>query len=434
MAHTPDLLLQNGTLLNPATGDTRTTDLFIQNGKIVQIGENLEVGDEVPVYNCTDKLISPGWMDMHVHLREPGYEHKETIATGCRAAAFGGFTAVACMPNTDPPIHTRDVVEFIIERAEKTAVDVYPIACVSKNRAGEELTEMADLAEGGAVAFSDDGSPVQHSGLMRRALEYASMIGKPIINHMEDLTMGPKGHMNEGLVSTRLGVEPVPALSEEAMIARDLLLAEFTGGHLHVAHISTARAVDLVREAKAKGIPVTTEVCTHHFTLTDQAVEDTHFSTHTKMHPPLRTADDVEAMKEGLRDGTIDVICTDHAPHASFEKEVEFIAAPFGIIGLETAWGLTGREVIAPGVLSVAEAVRKLTVEPRRILGLPQPTLSEGEPANLTIFDATTRWTFEKQHIHSKSPNTPFVGAEMVGKAWAIYNKGQFVEGKEKGE
>ena len=427
MPETPDLLLRGGTLLDPESGEARRADVLIREGVIARIGEDLDDGG-VPVYEAAGKTLSPGWMDMHVHLREPGYEHKETIATGARAAAFGGFTAVACMPNTDPPIHTRDVVEFIIERAERLPVDVYPIACVSRQRAGQELTEMADLVAGGAVAFSDDGSPVQHSGLMRRALEYASMLGRPIINHMEDLTMGPKGHMNEGDVSTRLGVPPVPALSEEAMIARDLLLAEFTGGHLHVAHISTAKAVALVREAKAKGVPVTAEVCTHHFALTDEAVEETGFSTHTKMHPPLRTAADVEAMKEGLRDGTIDAICTDHAPHASFEKEVEFIAAPFGILGLETAWGLTGREVIEPGVLTAAEAVYKLTVAPRRILGLDVPRLAEGAAANLTVFDATTRWTFEEQHIHSKSRNTPFVGAEMVGRAWAIYNKGRFVE------
>ncbi|ARA92588.1 dihydroorotase [Rhodothermaceae bacterium RA] len=404
-------------------------DVLIRDGRIARVAPEIPAED-VPVYDCADKLISPGWMDMHVHLREPGYEHKETIATGCRAAAFGGFTAVACMPNTDPPIHTRDVVEFIIERAAPLPVDVYPIACVSKHRAGKELTEMGDLADGGAVAFSDDGAPVQNSGLMRRALEYASMLDRPIINHMEDLSLGPKGHMNEGRVSARLGVPPVPALSEEIMIARDLLLAEYTGGHLHVAHISTARSVELVREARARGVPVTAEVCPHHFALTDEAVAETHFSTDTKMHPPLRTAEDVEAIKEGLRDGTIDAICTDHAPHASFEKEVEFIAAPFGILGLETAWGLIGRELIEPGVLPLAEAVRKLTVEPRRILRLPVPRIAEGEPACLTIFDATTRWTFEAQHIRSKSRNTPFVGAPMVGRAWAIYNKGHFVEAR----
>ena len=423
---TPDLLIRGGILIDPETGRQRRADLLIRGGRIAGIAESIEA-DDVPVYDATGKFISPGWMDMHVHLREPGQEHKETIETGCRAAAFGGFTAVACMPNTDPPIHTRDVVEFVIERGRRTPVDVHPIACVSKNREGKELTEMADLVEGGAVAFSDDGSPVQHGGLMRRALEYASMLDRAIINHMEDLTLNPHGHMHEGVVSTRLGVPGIPSVAEEVMVARDLILAEYTGGHVHVAHISTARSVELVRQAKARGVRVTAEVCPHHFTLTDEAVERTGFSTNTKMHPPLRTAADIAAIKEGLRDGTIDAICTDHAPHASFEKEVEFIEAPFGIIGLETAWGLIGRELIAPGVLTVAEAVYKLTVAPRRILRLPVPRLAEGEPANLTIFDTTTRWVFEERHIRSKSRNTPFLGEELVGRAWAIYNRGWFV-------
>ena len=424
---TPDLLLQGGRILDPETGSQREADVLIRNGRIDAVASGL-TPNGFRVYDCADKLISPGWMDMHVHFREPGFEHKETIETGCRAAAFGGFTAVACMPNTEPPIHTRDVVEFIIERAERTPVDVHPIACVSKLRAGKELTEMADLADGGAVGFSDDGSPVQDSGLMRRALEYSSTIDRPIINHMEDLTLNSDGHMHEGEVSTRLGISGIPALAEEVMIARDVLLAEFTGGHVHVAHISTAGAVELVRRAKERGVRVTAEVCPHHFALTDEAVAETHFSTHMKMHPPLRTRSDVEAIKEGLRDGTIDAICTDHAPHASFEKEVEFIAAPFGILGLETAWGLVGRELIDTGILSVEKAVRKLTVEPRRILRLPTPRIQEGDPANLTIFDASTRWTFEARHIRSKSKNTPFVGSEMVGRAWAIYNRGWFVE------
>ena len=378
----PDLLLRGGTLLDPETGETRVADVLIQGGRIARVGERLDAAG-AEVYDAAGKTISPGWMDMHVHLREPGYEHKETIETGCRAAAFGGFTAVACMPNTDPPIHTRDVGEFIIERAEPTVVDVYPIACVSKKREGKELTEMADLADGGAVAFSDDGAPVENAGLMRRALEYSSMLGLPIINHEEELTLNLHGHMHEGEVATRLGVPGIPALAEEVMIARDLLLAEFTGGHVHVAHISTAKAVELVRRARAEGIHVTTEVCTHHFTLTDEAVETTGYSTDTKMHPPLRTAADVAAMKEGLRDGTIDVICTDHAPHASFEKEVEFVAAPFGIIGLETAWGLVGRELLAPGVLTPAEAVYKLTVAPRRILGLPARVVINQEAGHI---------------------------------------------------
>ena len=425
---TPHLLLHGGTLLNPENGATRRADLLVRDGKIAEVGEGVSANENTPRYDASGKTISPGWMDMHVHFREPGQEYKETITTGCRAAAAGGFAAVACMPNTDPPLHTRDVVEFVIERAEGTAVDVHPIACVSKHRAGEALAEMADLEAGGAVAFSDDGAPVQHAGLMRRALEYSAMLGRPIINHMEELTLNEEGHMHEGAVATRLGVPGIPALSEEVMIARDVLLAAFTGGHVHVAHISTAGAVDLVRQAKARGVRVTSEVCTHHLALTDQAVEDTGFSTHTKMHPPLRTAADVAALKEGLADGTIDALCTDHAPHASFEKEVEFIAAPFGIIGLETAWGLIGRELIAPGVLTMAEAVEKLTCAPRRILGLPAPQIEEGALACLTVFDAETRWTFSEGDIRSKSQNTPFVDAELVGRAWAVYNRGRFVE------
>ena len=425
---TPDLLIQHGNLLDPETGETRSADVLIRDGRIERIAEGIEPEDGLPTFDATGKMISPGWMDMHVHLREPGQEHKETVETGARAAAFGGFTAVACMPNTDPPIATRDVVEFVRKRAEGLAVDVYPVGAVTKARAGEHLAELGDMAEGGAVAFSDDGSPVQDAGLMRRALEYARTLDKPILQHEEDLTLNPEGHMHEGAVATRLGVPGIPALAEEVMIARDAMLAEFTGGHVHVQHISTAKAVALVRDAKAKGISMTTEVCPHHFALTDEAVAASDYDTHTKMHPPLRSAEDVEAIKEGLRDGTIDAICTDHAPHATFEKEVEFTAAPFGILGLETAWGLIGRELIRPGVLTVAEAARKLTVEPRRILRLPTPTLAEGEPANLTIFDAETEWTFEAKHIRSKSKNTPFVGDTLVGRAWAIYNHGQFVE------
>jgi dihydroorotase len=426
MPATPDLLIHGGTIIDPATGETRQADILIRNGVIESLGESIDAED-VERFDASGLMISPGWMDMHVHFREPGFEHKETIETGCAAAAFGGFTAVACMPNTNPPIHTRDVVEFIIERAAKTAVDVHPIACVTKERKGKELTEMADLIDGGAVAFSDDGSPVQNGGLMRRALEYSSMLGRPIINHMEDLTLNQGGHMHEGLVATRLGVPGIPGLAEDVMVARDILLAEFTGGHVHVAHISTARSVELVREAKARGINVTAEVCTHHFTLTDDAVEQTDYSTNTKMHPPLRTGEDVQAMKDGLADGTIDVICTDHAPHASFEKEVEFIAAPFGILGLETAWGLTVRELVKPGVLPLVDAVKKLTIEPRRILGLDQTPIEQGRAANFTIFDADTEWTFETRHIKSKSKNTPFVGDTLVGRSHAIYNRGRLV-------
>jgi dihydroorotase len=426
-----DLLLAGGTVLDARTGTSRRADVLIRDGRIAAVGDSLgdtPEADGARVYDASGKTISQGWMDMHVHFREPGQEHKETIETGARAAAFGGFTAVACMPNTEPPIATRDVVEFVTKRAEGLVVDVHPIGTVSKGRRGEELAEMADMVAGGAVAFSDDGSPVQHGGLMRRALEYARTLGKPILGHEEDLTLNPHGHMNEGAVATRLGLPGIPGLAEEAMIARDALLAEFTGGRFHVCHISTAAAVDIVRRAKARGVPITAEACPHHWALTDAAVEDSAYDTHTKMHPPLRTAADAQAIKDGLADGTIDVIATDHAPHAGFEKEVEFIEAPFGILGLETCWGLTGRDLIAPGVLAVEDAVHKLAVAPREILGLEVPTFDEGAEANLTIFDATTEWTFEKRHIRSKSHNTPFVGAPMVGRAWAVVNHGQFAE------
>jgi dihydroorotase len=425
---TPDLLLRGGTLLRPKTKTARSADVLIRSGTIAAIGENLEVNGDVPTYDASDAYLSPGWMDMHVHLREPGYEHKETIATGTRAALAGGFTDVACMPNTDPPIHTRDVVEFVRERAEATPVGVHPVACVSKERAGYEIAEMADLRAGGAVAFSDDGAPVQNAGLMRRALEYSRMLDRPIVNHMEEETLNPDGQMHEGTVSARLGLDGIPAASEDVMIARDIELAALTGSDVHVAHLSTARGVELVRRAKARGIPVTAEVCTHHLALTDEAVEQTAFDTNTKMHPPLRSAADAAALKEGLVDGTIDAICTDHAPHATYEKEVEFTAAPFGITGLETAWGLIGRELIAPGILSVEEAVQKLTVAPRRILRLDVPKIVEGEPARLTIFDTSTEWTFSEEDIRSKSENTPFVESEMVGRPRAVYSDGQFIE------
>lgn len=428
---TPDLLLRDGTLLDPEDGTTQAVDLLIRDGIIAEIGSDLELAGDIPTFDASDLLVSPGWMDMHVHLREPGYEHKETIATGAQAAAFGGFTDVACMPNTNPPIHTRDVVEFVLDRADDTPVSVHPIACVSKERAGNELAELADLAEGGAVAFSDDGAPVQHSGLMRRALEYSRMLDCPIVNHMEERPLNPDGQMHEGDVSARVGLNGIPGISEDVMIARDIELAAFTGGHVHVAHISTARGVELVRRAKARGLSVTAEVCTHHLTLTDEAVERSGFDTHTKMHPPLRSAADVQALKEGVADGTIDALCTDHAPHAAFEKDVEFTAAPFGITGLETAWGLIGRELIEPGLLSVEEAVRKLTVAPRRILGIDVPQLKEGAPATLTLFDASTQWTFTEEHIRSKSQNTPFLGDDLIGRAWAVYNDGQFVQPEE---
>ncbi len=424
---TRNLYIKNGAILDPIQGDIQSADIRIQDGIIIEIGHCASATDE-NILEAEGRLISPGWMDMHVHFRDPGQEHKETISTGCRAAAFGGFTAVACMPNTIPPVDNKEAVHSLIQRSQSLPVDVHPIACVSKGRLGESLSEMAELAATGAVAFSDDGSPVQNGSLMRRALEYSSVLEKPIINHMEDLSLGPKGQMNEGRVSTNLGLTPTPTFSEESMLGRDLLLAELTRGHLHVAHVSTSQSTAMIRAAKAKGVHVTAEACAHHFSLTDEIVQESGFDAHTKMHPPLRTEDDVEAIRDGLCDGTLDVICTDHAPHAPFEKETDFVSAPFGIIGLETAWGLTGKHLIATKRLSIAQAVNRLCVAPRRILGLNIPSIEVGAVANLTIFDDTTNWTFENRHIHSKSRNTPFVNSSMIGRAWAIYNKGQLVE------
>lgn len=427
MSLSPNCIIRNVIpVSSEGVGESRT-DLKIHDGVIVETGPGLKNTNNDPEHDLKGAFVSGGWMDMHIHLREPGFEHKETIATGCRAAVFGGFTAVACMPNTNPPVHTRDVVEYIIKKAKDLPVDVYPIACVSKERKGHSISEMADMKEGGAVAFSDDGDPVFDSKLMRIALEYSSMLGMPVINHEEDLALSRPGHMHEGRVSTKLGLAGTPSIAEEVMIARYILLAELTGGHVHVAHISTRNGVDLVRNAKNKGINVTTEVCPHHFDLTEDEIEKRHFDTNCKMHPPLRTSDDVKAMIEGLQDGTIDAICTDHAPHAIEEKEVEFIYAPNGIIGLETAWGVSVRQLLDSKVLTLPQLISKLVDNPRKILNLDVPAVSIGQVANLTFFNTDERWEFEKKHIKSKSANTPYLGTVMHGRAIGVYNKSQLV-------
>ena len=426
MSITPDLLIKNCIPVGDGFDGKAQTDIRIKNGLITEVASNLSPANGEEVYDAAGSYASGGWMDMHVHLREPGFEHKETIETGCRSAAFGGFTEVACMPNTKPAIHTRDVVEYIRKKAETTAVDVHPIGCVTKDRKGESIAEMSDMKEGGAVAFSDDGDPVYNSQVMRVALEYSSMLGVPVINHEEDLELSRPGHMNEGVVSTRLGLDGTPGIAEETMIARDILLAGFTGGHIHVAHISTRKAVDLVRKAKEEGINVTTEVCTHHFDLTDEEIDRRKFDTNVKMHPPLRTQDDVDAMIEGLADGTIDVICTDHAPHSIEEKEVEFIYAPNGITGLDTAWSISVKRLLKPGVLTLENLLEKLVVNPRTILNLEVPVIKTGNKANLTLFNTDQEWVYSAKEVRSKSRNSPYIGEKMEGRAVAIYNKGRF--------
>lgn len=419
------MLLKNLRPVSKTHSGSETIDIRVTDGVIKEIGTGLKAGKEEESHDFGGAYVSPGWMDMHIHLREPGYEHKETIKTGTDAAAFGGFTAVACMPNTNPATHTRDVVEYIIKKGEDTVVDVHPIGCVTKDRKGESIAEMGDMKDGGAVAFSDDGDPVYDSEVMRVALEYSSMLGVPIINHEEDLDLSRPGHMNEGRVSTKLGLEGTPGIAEEVMIARDILLAEFTGGHVHVAHISTREGVDLVRRGKAKGVKVTTEVCPHHFDLTDEEIDTQKFHTNFKMHPPLRTQDDVDAMIEGLIDGTIDVICTDHAPHAIEEKEVEFIYAPNGIIGLETAWSISNMRLFKTKKLDLQQLVEKLSYNPRAILNLEELSLEVGAKANLTFFNTDEEWIFTKVNVRSKSKNSPYLNKKLTGRALGVYNKGQ---------
>ncbi|MEP0821234.1 MAG: dihydroorotase [Ignavibacterium sp.] len=420
------ILLKNAHIIDPATGRDETFSVLIIDGRIESVGKTAPAKADREL-DLKGKLLVPGLMDMHVHLREPGFEHKETIETGVRAAAYGGFTAVACMPNTNPAIDDESVARYVQEKSKQVfggIVDVFPIAAATKGRNGAELSPMAELVEAGAVGFSDDGSPIMNANIMRRAFEYSSMFGVPVIQHAEDSTLTRGGSMNEGLQSTRLGMPGIPPVAEELMIGRDVMLLRYVpGAKYHVAHVSTRGSLDLVRSARKEKLNVTCEVTPHHFSLTDEAVAG--FDTNTKMNPPLRTVDDVQAMKEGLKDGTIDVIATDHAPHTVDEKEVEFIRAPFGIVGLETAVGLCVTELLEQEFLSWPELIEKLSTNPRRILNLPAVRIAEGEKANLTIIDPDIEWIVRPEQFHSKSRNTPFRGRRLKGKAFGVFNNGK---------
>ncbi len=420
-----DLLLKNVRVIDPVSNVDTVTDVRIVNGRIEKIGRGASVPASTRTVDLAGVVAAPGFIDMHVHLREPGFEHKETVETGCTAAAAGGFTAVCCMPNTLPAIDDASVIRFIREKGRAALsglVDVHPIGAVTVGRKGEHLAPLAEMAEAGAVAFTDDGDPVHNSEVMRRALEYAGMFQKPIIQHAQDMSMTRGGVMNEGHTSTELGLPGMPGAAEDVMITRDIMLAAYTGGQYHVAHMSTAGAVDLVRAAKAKKLLVTCEVTPHHFVLTDEAVRS--FDTNTKMNPPLRTQADVDAIREGLRDGTIDVIATDHAPHSFDEKQVEFESAPFGIVGLETAIGLAMTELVHKNVISLDRLIQLFSVNPRRILRLPEVRITEGTPANLTLFSTTMEWTVDPRLFHSRSKNTPFGGYMLTGKPVASLNNG----------
>lgn len=418
------LLIKGGTVLDPVAGEMVEKDILVAGGKIAGEGSNLCFGDAGIVLDASGKLVVPGLIDMHVHLREPGYEAKETILTGTRAAARGGFSSVVCMPNTSPVVDTAALISYILNTArEQGAAHVFPVGSITRGSRGKELAEMGDLKKAGAVAFSDDGMPVANAGLMRRAMQYARMLDLPIISHCEDRELSSGGSMHEGYMSTVLGLKGIPASAEEVMVAREILLAGETGCRVHIAHVSTAGSVRLVREAKSRGIPVTAEVTPHHFTLTDEAVAG--YNTSTKVNPPLRTASDVAAVKEGLADGTIDVIATDHAPHTVEEKDVEYDRAPFGLVGLETAVGLVWTELVDAGVLTPLQAIAKMTLNPARVLNISRGTLNPGVDADLTIIDPNLTWTVDANLFESRGKNTPFHGMKLKGQAYATVAGGR---------
>jgi dihydroorotase len=411
------LLIRNGRVVDPANSLDAVQDVLISGARIERVGPDLPAAAGTTVLDATGKIVCPGFIDIHVHLREPGYEYKETVATGTRAAAAGGFTAVCCMANTQPVNDNRSITDYIRAKAAlEGIVRVYPIGAVTRGLAGEELAELAELAEAGCVAFSDDGRCVMNAALYRRAMEYTLPFGAPIISHAEDHELSRGTAMHEGVVSTELGVPGAPAAAEDIMVARDILLAELTGAHVHIAHLSTAGAVRLVRDAKARGIRVTAEVTPHHLLLTEDAVRT--FDANAKMNPPLRSKRDTEVLLEALVDGTIDCIATDHAPHAGSEKEGEFDRAAFGIVGLETAVGLLLDRLVRPGALPLGTLISRLSRDPARLLGLPGGSLAPGAAADLTLIDPGAAWTVDPAKFASKSRNTPFGGWSVTGRPW----------------
>jgi dihydroorotase len=414
------LLIRGGRIVDPAQGIDRVDDLLVRDGLIVAVGQAgaQPVGRADETLDAAGLVVTPGLVDMHVHLREPGREEDETIETGTRAAVVGGFTSVACIPNTEPPIDTQAAVEFIHQKAARADnCNVFVVACVSRGREGKELAEIGRLVEAGAVAFSDDGAPVWDAELMRRALEYCRMFDKPILAHEEVLELSRGGVMHEGLVSLVLGLPGMPAAAEDVMIGRDIALAEVTGGRLHVMHVSTAGGVALVREAKRRGARVTAEATPHHFTLTDEGLRG--FDANHKMSPPLRTAADVEAIVDGLVDGTIDCIATDHAPHAREKKMLELDRAPFGILGLETAVGLAVTRLVATGRMGWPRLVEAMSTLPAGILGINRGTLRPGAVADVTLIDPDVTWRVDATRLQSRSVNTPFDGWTLRGRAVA---------------
>lgn len=402
-------------MIDPSRGLDEPADVLIEEGKIAAVGRGLGAPEGAEIRDVAGRVVAPGLVDLHVHLREPGQEDVETIATGARAAAAGGFTAVCAMPNTDPVTDNQAAVGFIVRQGVRAGLArVYPIGAVSVGQRGEQLSEFGELVGAGAVAVSDDGRPVASSHLMRTALEYARTFGIPVADHCEDPALAAGGVMHEGLVATRLGLKGIPAAAEEIMVSRDILLAELTGGHVHLCHVSTRGSVELIRRAKEKGLRVTAEVTPHHLTLTERACEG--YDTHAKMNPPLREAADVAALQAALREGVLDCIASDHAPHAYDAKEAAFDDAPFGIVGLETAFGVAHTELVLGGVLSLPELIARMSTAPAAVFGLPGGTLRPGASADVVVLDLAQRWTVDPAAFFSKSRNTPFAGRTLTGR------------------
>lgn len=412
---TRPLLLKGGRVIDPSRGTDETADVLIQDGRIAGVGPTLGAPDGAEVREVAGCAVAPGLVDVHVHLREPGNEDVETIASGARAAAAGGFTAVCAMPNTDPVTDNQAAVGFIVRQSLRAGfARVHPIGAISVGQRGEQLAEFGEMVGAGAVAVSDDGKPVASSHLMRTALEYARTFDLPVADHCEEPTLAQGGVMHEGLVASRLGLKGIPAAAEEIMVGRDILLAELTGGHVHLCHMSTRGSVELIRRAKDRGLRVTAEVTPHHLTLTDQACEG--YDTHAKMNPPLREAADVAALRAALREGVFDCIASDHAPHAYDAKEAAFDDAPFGIVGLETAFAVLYTELVLGGVLTLPELVARMSTAPARVFHLPGGTLRPGAPADVAVLDLGARWTVDPGAFYSKSRNTPFAGQTLTGR------------------
>lgn len=424
-----DLLIKGGRVIDPSQGLDEKLDILVTDGKIKEIGKKLTTGKGVEAIDAKGLIVSPGLIDMHVHLRDPGLEYKEDIVTGTRAAAAGGFTSVACMPNTKPVNDNKAVTSYIIAKAKAEGlVNVFPVGCITQGMKGENLAEMGDMKEAGCVAVSDDGRPVSNPELMRRALEYAKGMGIMLISHSEDLGLSADGQMNDGFTATELGLKGIPWVAEDAAIARDVFLAEFTNSPIHVAHVSTKGAVRIIRDAKARGVKVTCETAPHYFTLTEDAVRG--YDSNAKMNPPLRAAEDVEAIRAGLADGTIDAIATDHAPHHMDEKDVEFVLASNGIIGLETSLPLS-LVLVDDKVFDLNALITAMSLNPARILGIDRGTLAPGSVADITVIDPNREWTVDTDTLAGKSKNSPFLGMKMKGMAAYTIVGGKIVHSRD---